>query len=262
MSVQPLLQCQNLVMKFGGLVATNDVSFSVAKGEVLCLIGPNGAGKSTLFNLITGIYRPTSGNLSFEGQDLTKLAPHQIVMRGIARTFQNSRLFRDLSVLDNVMIGMHSRGKSGVLDVFFRPGLVRREMQQTADRAGELLRCVSQDLYAQKDRPAHELAQADRRRLEIARALASEPKLILLDEPSAGMDDRETQALMADIQQVQALQPDLAFVIIEHDMQLVADLPDRVIVLDYGTVIAEGTFEEVRAIERVQQAYLGGGVHA
>lgn len=254
----PLLEGRNLVMQFGGLIATNEVSLTLQSGEILCLIGPNGAGKSTIFNLITGIYRPTRGTLVFDGQDLTQLAPHEIVARGIARTFQNSRLFRDLSVLDNVMIGMHTRGHTGVLDAFFRPSRVRAEMQHAAQEADRLLRAVSEDLHAQRDRPAHELAQADRRRLEIARALASGPKLILLDEPSAGMDERETHLLVADIRRLREQQPDLSFIIIEHDMQLVADLPDRVVVLDYGTVIAEGTFDEVRSIERVQEAYLGG----
>lgn len=258
MSQDPILQCKNMVMKFGGLIATNDISFNVKKGEILCLMGPNGAGKSTILNMITGIYRPTSGSLNFNGLDLTKLAPYDIVAHGIARTFQNSRLFGDLSVLDNVIIGMHTQGKTGVLDAFFRPKRVRREMEQAAEKAGELLESVSKELYAQKDRPASDLAQADRRRLEIARALASKPKLILLDEPSAGMDERETQALVDDIRRAHKLQPELSFIIIEHDMQLVADLPDTVIVLDYGTKIAEGTFKEVCAIERVQEAYLGG----
>lgn len=258
MTQTPILQCKNMVMRFGGLVATNDVSFNVYKGEILCLMGPNGAGKSTILNMVTGIYRPTSGSLQFNGLDLTKHAPYDIVAHGIARTFQNSRLFSDLSVLDNVMIGMHTQGRTGVLDAFFRPGRVRREMEEAAEKAGELLQAVSEELYEQKDRPASDLAQADRRRLEIARALASKPKLILLDEPSAGMDDKETRALVDDIRRVHKAQPDLSFIIIEHDMQLVADLPDRIIVLDYGTKIAEGTFEEVCAVERVQEAYLGG----
>lgn len=253
-----LLDCRNMVMKFGGLVATNDVSLYVEKGEILCLMGPNGAGKSTILNMVTGIYRPVSGSLTFDGHDLTKLSAHKIVEYGIARTFQNSRLFGDLSVVDNVMIGMHTQGSTGVLDAFFRPAKVRKEMDLAAEKAEALLKDVSEDLYEQRHMPASALPQADRRRLEIARALASKPKLILLDEPSAGMDERETNALIADIRAVHKKQPDLAFIIIEHDMQLVADLPDRVIVLDYGEKIAEGSFEEVCAVERVQEAYLGG----
>lgn len=257
-----LLECRNLVMRFGGLVATNDVSFSLDKGEILCLIGPNGAGKSTIFNMISGIYRPSAGNLLFDGADISKLAPHEIVARGVARTFQNSRLFVDLSVLDNVIIGMHSRTNTGVLTAIFNPARSRSEMEQSALEAGKLLAAVSKDLYEQRYRPARELAQADRRRLEIARALATRPKLLLLDEPSAGMDEKETAALVNDIRRVREREPELSVIIIEHDMQLVADLPDRVMVLDYGTLIAEGSFDEVRAIERVQEAYLGGAIHA
>ena len=253
-----LLECDAVTVRFGGLTALEEVSFSLAQGEILGIIGPNGAGKSTLFNAITGIYRASSGRMRFAGTDLNGRPAHRIVELGIARTFQSSRLFTDMSVLDNVVIGLHTRTKTGVLDAILRYGRARRELEAAADRAAELLKIVSAELFEQRYRRASELAQADRRRLEIARALATEPKLLLLDEPSSGMDDRETQALVRDIRTVCRERPDLSVMIIEHDMSLVAELPDRVMVLDYGRKIAEGSFESVRSNEHVQQAYLGG----
>jgi branched-chain amino acid transport system ATP-binding protein len=236
------------------------VSFALAQGEILGIIGPNGAGKSTLFNAITGIYRASAGRMRFAGTDLNGRSAHRIVAMGIARTFQSSRLFTDMSVLDNVVIGLHTRTKTSVLDAILRYGRARQELSDAADRAAELLRTVSVELFEQRYRRAGELAQADRRRLEIARALATEPKLLLLDEPSSGMDDKETQALVRDIRTVCKQRPDLSIMIIEHDMSLVAELPVRVMVLDYGRKIAEGSFESIRSLEHVQQAYLGGTV--
>lgn len=253
----PLLQVRDLTIRFGGLVAVSEVSFDLARNQVLCIIGPNGAGKSTLFNLISGIYRPTAGRIFLEGRDVTGMAPHHLADAGIARTFQSSRLFNDLTLLDNVVIGMHSRTKSGVLDALFRPRRARAELEAAAARAGRILHSISEDLYSRRGCYAGSLPQADRRRLEIARALASEPKVIMLDEPSSGMDDRDTDALIADINAVMKERPDLSFIIIEHDMRLVAALPNRVMVFDYGKKIAEGHFAEVRTMQRVQEAYLG-----
>jgi len=255
---QPLLECDSVTVRFRGLLALNDVSFSLQQGEILGIIGPNGAGKSTLFNVITGIYRANAGRIRFAGRDLNGKPAHRIVELGIARTFQSSRLFTDMSVLDNVVIGLHTRTRTSVLDAILRYRRARRELNDAATRAGELLRTVSAELYEQRHRRAGELAQADRRRLEIARALATEPKLLLLDEPSSGMDDRETQALVRDIRGVHQRRPDLSIMIIEHDMSLVAALPDRVMVLDYGQKIAEGSFESIRSLEHVERAYLGG----
>ena len=252
-----LVDIRGVTMRFGGLVAVNDVSFSLAKGEVLAVIGPNGAGKSTLFNVMTGVYRPTAGKVSFDGADITGKPAYEVVERGIARTFQSSRLFSDLSVLDNVIIGMHTRTSTGVLTALFRPGASKREMAACVEKAEALLKAGSGDLYDQRYRPAGTLAQADRRRLEIARALASEPKLLLLDEPSVGMDDVETDALVADIRRLRAQNPDLAVILIEHDMRVVEAFPEHVMCIDYGSRIAEGTFETVRADPRVQEAYLG-----
>ncbi|WP_199259870.1 ABC transporter ATP-binding protein [Paracoccus binzhouensis] len=253
----PLLQLSGLGIRFGGIVALDGVDLTVAPSTITCIIGPNGAGKSTLFNLITGIYRPTSGTVALQGEDITGLPAHRIATRGIARTFQSSRLFEDLSILDNVIIGMHGRTRTGVLTALLRPKASRRELGACAKQAETILRGISDELHARRYEPAGILPQADRRRLEIARALASRPRLILLDEPSSGMDDRDTAALMADIRRVMADNPGLSFLIIEHDMRLVAELPDSVVVIDYGRKIAEGAFAEVRRLPRVQQAYLG-----
>src|SRR5690606_6171047 len=198
-TVNVLLEVEGVTMRFGGLVALDDVSFSVDRGAVLAVIGPNGAGKSTLFNVITGVYKPTSGRVRLGGAEITGTPTYDVVQQGIARTFQSSRLFSDLSVLDNIIIGMHTRTKAGVLDVRSRPGVARREMAACVERAEAILQSSPGDLYEQRYRPAGTLAQADRRRLEVARALASQPKLLLLDEPSAGMDEAETDALVADL---------------------------------------------------------------
>ncbi|CAA0099506.1 Lipopolysaccharide export system ATP-binding protein LptB [Starkeya nomas] len=252
-----VLEGENLTMRFGGLVAMAEVAFTLKRGEILGIIGPNGAGKSTLLNIITGIYIPSSGEVRLEGERLNGVPAHKIVARGIARTFQSSRLFGDLSVLDNVIIGRHTHTKAGVFDAIFRRGRAKAELDAAAAHAETLLKSVSRGLHEQRHRPAGELAQADRRRLEIARALATDPKVLLLDEPSSGMDDADTDALMDDIRAVCAQRPDLALMIIEHDMRLVASLPHRVMVLDYGQKLADGPYEEIRRIPRVQEAYLG-----
>lgn len=253
----PLLEVRGLTIRFGGLVAVSEVDLALNPSEVLCIIGPNGAGKSTLFNMISGIYRPSAGTVHLDGRDITGWPAHRIAAAGVARTFQSSRLFNDLTLIDNVVIGMHTRTKSGVLDALLRPRRARAELEAAAEKAGELIRAISPDLHARRNTLAGALPQADRRRLEIARALASEPRVIMLDEPSSGMDDRDTDALMADVRRVMAERPGLSFLIIEHDMRLVAALPDRVAVIDYGRKIAEGDFAEVRLMPRVQEAYLG-----
>ena len=257
MTSSPLLSQRGLGIRFGGLVAVDDVDFNLPPSHVTCIIGPNGAGKSTLFNLITGIYKPSGGQVILNGEEITGLPAHVIAAKGIARTFQSSRLFEDLSILDNVMIGMHSRTKTSVLSALLTPRRAKSELDACAKEAGAILQGLSETLYARRYEPAGILPQADRRRLEIARALASYPKLILLDEPSSGMDDRDTADLMDDIRRVMAENPGLSFLIIEHDMRLVAELPDDVIVIDYGKKIAEGEFAKVRLLPRVQQAYLG-----
>lgn len=252
-----VLETRDLSVRFGGLVAVDNVSLSVGAGEILCIIGPNGAGKSTLFNLISGIYQPSSGSVYLDGRDITGKPVHKIAEAGIARTFQSSRLFDDLTLVDNVVIGMHTQTKTGVLDALLRPRRSRAELDGAAERAGELLRLVSHDLYQQRYSLARTLPQADRRRLEIARALATEPKIIMLDEPSSGMDDRDTDALIEDIRTTMSERVGLSYLIIEHDMRLVGAMPDRVAVIDYGQKIAEGHFGEIRQLQHVQEAYLG-----
>lgn len=254
---QALLETRDLTIRFGGLTAVDGVDLRLDRSQILCIIGPNGAGKSTLFNVITGIYRPSKGTVALEGRDITARPAHRIAAAGITRTFQSSRLFNDLTLVDNVVIGMHCRTRAGVLTALLRPGKARAELEEAAVQAGELIRSISPDLYERRHSLAGTLPQADRRRLEIARALASDPKVILLDEPSSGMDDRDTDALMASIRSVMARREGLSFLIIEHDMRLVRALPDRVVVIDYGRKIADGDFQEVRQLSRVQQAYLG-----
>jgi branched-chain amino acid transport system ATP-binding protein len=259
----PLLETRGLTLHFGGLVALDAVDLTLRHADVLCIIGPNGAGKSTLFNVISGIYRPLNGSVHLEGRDITRLPTHRIAKAGVVRTFQASRLFGDLTVLDNVVIGMHCRTRTGVLTALLRPHVARAELTAAARRAGDLIGSISTDLYERRNSLAGALPQADRRRLEIARALASEPKVVMLDEPSSGMDDRDTDRLVADITRVMAERPGLSFVIIEHDMRLVAALPERVMVIDYGRKIAEGHFNDIRVMPRVQEAYLGHkAVHA
>lgn len=257
MIAAPALSGTGLTLKFGGLTAVADVEFILGDGEILGIMGPNGAGKSTLLNLVTGIYRPTDGTVNLDGRNITGLPAHRIAQLGIARTFQSSRLFTDLSVQDNVIIGMHSQTASGIFTALFRPGMARAELAQAAARAAGLLDSISGDLLSKRNQPAGELAQADRRRLEIARALALQPRILLLDEPSSGMDDRDTDTLIGDIQRLRTKNPRLSIMLIEHDMRLMASLPDRVMVLDYGRKIAEGAFSEIRRMPHVQDAYLG-----
>ena len=253
----PVLETRQLTVRFGGLVAVDRIDLQIGEGEVLGIIGPNGAGKSTLFNAISGLYRPAAGSVHLRGQDITGMPAHRIAAAGVARTFQTSRLFNELTLIDNVVIGMHARTRTGVLDALFRPSRSNAELDAAAQRAGELLRLMSETLYQRRHTPAGSLPQADRRRLEIARALATGPKVMLLDEPSSGMDDRDTDALVRDIRSVMQERPGLSFAIIEHDMRLVAALPDRVAVIDYGTKIAEGPFATIRTLPQVQEAYLG-----
>ncbi len=253
----PLLEVRNLSIAFGGLIAVDQVNLTLAPSEVLCIIGPNGAGKSTLFNLISGLYRPTGGTVLLNGKDITGWPAHRIAAAGIARTFQSSRLFNDLTLLDNVLIGMHTQTKTGVLTALLLPRRARAELDAAAKHAGALIKAISPELYDRRNDLAGSLPQADRRRLEIARALALNPRVIMLDEPSSGMDDRDTDGMMADVRRVMAERPGLSFLIIEHDMRLVAALPDRVAVIDYGQKIADGDFADIRLLPRVQEAYLG-----
>lgn len=250
----PLLEIQQVTRRFSGLVAVNNVSFAVQQGEIFGLIGPNGAGKTTMFNIITGLIPPSSGRLIYQESRLNKLRPHQIAAQGIARTFQNLRLFKNLSVLENVAIARHTHVKSNLLQGIVRTRSAAAEEQQVERKAIELLEWVG--LAAKADQIAHNLAYGDQRRLELARALALEPRLLLLDEPAAGMNPSEKAALSELIRQLRDAF-DLTIVLIEHHVPLVMGLCHRIAVLDFGQLIAIGQPEVVRTNPAVITAYLG-----
>jgi branched-chain amino acid transport system permease protein len=251
----PLLDITNLTVSFGGLVALKSVSLSVPWGSVVAVIGPNGSGKSTLFNAVTGLVAPDSGSVRFACEEISQLAPHRVLERGIARTFQNIRLFPNLSVLENVMIGMHAQLGAGAVRALMRLPKTRREEEEARERALEILALFGNRLLPRADHVASSLSYANRRRTEIARALAARPKLLLLDEPTAGMNPAETLELADQIRSLH--QSGLTLVLIEHKLDVVVSLANQVIVLDHGEKIAEGPPETVRADEEVIRAYLG-----
>jgi ABC-type branched-subunit amino acid transport system ATPase component len=255
--VTPLLAARGLTVRFGGLEALAGVDVVVDEGEAVGVIGPNGSGKTTLFNALTGLYRPAAGEIRFAGEDLVGLEAHAIARRGVARTFQASRLCLGLSVLDNVLIGMHARRRTGLVDAVLRRERLRAEIRERAAEAGRLLALFSPELAGRLHERVGALPQIDRRRVEICRALALRPRLLLLDEPSAGMNPQETAALMKDLGVVREELPRLSLVIIEHDMFVIEGVSRRVVAFNSGRKIAEGPFADVAAHPEVREAYLG-----
>ncbi len=255
-----LLQTERLTKSFGGLIAVREVSLEINAGEIIGIIGPNGSGKTTFFNLISGIYTPTSGTIVFEDRIMNRQAPHAFADAGIARTFQTIRLFKEMTVLENVMLGRHCQTRAGVFESVIRTTRQKEEETEIQKKAEELLAFFGDRLYDHCVDLARELSYANQRRLEIARALATDPKLLLLDEPAAGMNPQESAELMSDVFRIREL--GITCIVIEHDMSVISGLCDKVIALDHGEKIAEGSYDLVRSDPHVIESYLGStGTH-
>jgi ABC-type branched-subunit amino acid transport system ATPase component len=250
-------QTASLTKSFGGLTAVNEFDLEVEKGEIVSVIGPNGAGKTTFFNLVSGLYPADSGTITFQGHNLTGLQPSEVTQLGIARTFQNVRLFSNMTVLENVMVGQHTRSKSGLLGAIIRPASYREEENRIVANARAQLDFFGSRLKGFRlDQPAFMLSYANRRRLEISRAMATEAELLMLDEPSAGMNPKETEEITDNIGRLRD-ERGFTIIFIEHDMRVVKGVSDRVVAMDYGRKIAEGPYDVVSQDEGVIEAYLG-----
>jgi branched-chain amino acid transport system ATP-binding protein len=254
-----LLEIEHMTKTFGGLKAISDVTFSLDKGRIVSIIGPNGAGKTTFFNTLTGIYKPDGGTIKFNGKSLVGLRPDQIAARGIARTFQNIRLFPDMTVVENIMVGMHIHLKQSAFQTLFRSPAFKEEEAEAEKKAARLMQYVG--LKRVDNELARNLPYGAQRRLEIARALAADPLLLLLDEPAAGMNPQETEDLIRLFRNIKA-DMGITILLIEHDLRVVMNISENICVMDYGEKIAEGTPQEIRANNRVIEAYLGRGAVA
>jgi branched-chain amino acid transport system ATP-binding protein len=250
-----ILSARDVTKVFGGLIAVEDVSFSIPRKGIVSIIGPNGAGKTTFFNMLTGLYKPTLGRIEFDGKNITGGRPDRIMAMGVARTFQNIRLFATMSALENVMVGQHARMRAGLFGSIIKPPRVRREERKVQEKAREELTYVGLNEDAH-DEMSVNLSYGDQRRLEIARALASNPKLLLLDEPTAGMNPQESKQLTEFMRKLRD-ERGITILLIEHDMQVIMGVSERITVLDHGSKIAEGGPEEIRKNPRVIEAYLG-----
>jgi len=249
-----VLEAKNISVQFGGLLAVNSVDFNIPKQSVVSLIGPNGAGKTTFFNVLTGLYKPSSGSITFDGRDITDLPPHKIAEAGIARTFQNIRLFGLMTAQENLLVAMHSHLKAGITSTILRTPKQRREEREAEERAQEILDFAGVGKWTHEF--ARNLSYGDQRRLEVARALALQPKVLLLDEPTAGMNPQESQVFI-DLVRRLVKERDISIMLIEHDMKVVMSVSERITVLDQGEKIAEGTPDQIKNNARVVEAYLG-----